>query len=184
MIVALAGRRIDNVNADAVRFPLTNVEFVRGKIADLFAQQPVSAMVSSASCGADLVALEVAKTLGIRRFVVLPFARELFRKTSVVDRPGEWGPIFDRVLDDVEAAGDLFDLGLDPKAPNAYALANGAILDETVGLAAESHEPAGVLLVWDGPRGEGDITANLRNDAIQRGLQVFEIRTLREEIAR
>jgi hypothetical protein len=184
VIMALAGRRIDTINADAVRFPLTNVEFVSGKIADLFAQQPVSAMVSSASCGADLVALEVAKTLAIRRFVVLPFARELFRKTSVIDRPGEWGPIFDRVLDDVEAAGDVFDLGLDPKSSNAYALANGAILDQTVGLAAESHEPAGVLLVWDGPRGEGDITANLRKDAIQRGLQVFEIRTLREEIAR
>ena len=184
MIMALAGRRIDDAHGDTVHFPLANVEFVRGKIADLFARQHVSALVSSASCGADLVALEAAKTLGIRRFVVLPFAREVFRKTSVVDRPGEWGPIFDRVLDDVEVAGDVFDLGLDPKTSTAYALANGAILDETVGLAAESHQPAGVLLVWDGPRGEGDITANLRNDAILRGLQLFEIRTLREEIAR
>jgi hypothetical protein len=63
-------------------------------------------------------------------------------------------------------------------------MASGARLDETVGLAAESHEPAGVLLVWDGPRGAGDLTANLRNDASGRGLPVFEIRTLREEIAR
>jgi len=181
--MALAGRRIDPTDADTPRFPLENVEFVRGKIAALFADEHVTALVCSASCGADLIALDSARKLGIRRFVVLPFARDLFRKTSVVDRPGEWGPLFDRVLDEVDAAGDLFDLRLDPNASNAYALANGAILDQTVGLGAESGQTAGVLLVWDGPRGEGDTTANLRNDAVQRGLQVFEVRTLREEVA-
>ncbi len=182
--MALAGRRIDDTGADTPHFPLINIEFVRGNIAAIFAEQRVSALVCSASCGADLLALELAKTLRVRRQVVLPFARDLFRKTSVVDRPGDWGLLFDRVLDDVAAAGDLFDLALDPASPRVYEQANGAILDETVGLAAESHEPAGVLLVWDGPRGEGDATANLRNDAIRRGLPVFEVRTLREEIAR
>ena len=88
--MALAGRRIDGADADSVHFPLVNVEFVRGEIAELFAEQHVSALFCSASCGTDLVALEVAKTLGIRRLVVLPYARDLFRETSVVDRPGEW----------------------------------------------------------------------------------------------
>jgi hypothetical protein len=181
--MALAGRRLDERGADTPRFPLENVGFVRSKIAALFADERVTALVCSASCGADLLALDSARKLGIRCFVVLPFARDLFRKTSVVDRPGEWGPLFDRVLDEVEAVGNLFDLGLDPNASNAYAIANGAILDQAVGLAAESGQPTGVLLVWDGPRGDGDTTANLRNDAIQRGLQVFEVRTLREEVA-
>jgi hypothetical protein len=183
VILALAGRRIDDPAASLPRFPLDNLDFVRTKLAALFEEQHVESLVCSASCGADLLALEQAKRLGIRRFVVLPFARDIFRATSVVDRPGEWGPLFDHVIDEVEAAGDLFDLNLDPQNSQSYALANGAILDQTVGLAAESHGEAGVLLVWDGPRGEGDITAHLRNDAISRGLPVFEIRTLREEVA-
>jgi hypothetical protein len=183
LILALAGRRIDAASTDTPRFPLTNVEFVRYKIAALLAGQHVDALVCSASCGADLLALEAATVLGIRRFVVLPFERALFRRTSVVDRPGDWGALFDRILDDADATGDVFYLGLDPNNSKAYALANGAILDQTVGLAAEFGVPAGVLLVWDGPRGEGDITANLRNDAMGRGLSIFEIRTLREEVA-
>jgi hypothetical protein len=41
---------------------------------------------SSAACGADIIASEVASEIGLRRRIVLPFARDLFRETSANDR--------------------------------------------------------------------------------------------------
>ena len=64
-------------------------------------------VVSSAACGADLLALEQAGGLGLRRRVVIPFDRERFRAGSVVDRPGDWGGLYDSILDAVGAQGDL-----------------------------------------------------------------------------
>ena len=91
MIVALAGRRIDKPDADAPRFPLTSVDLVRGRLHHLLSVKKVTTLVCSAACGADLLALAAARDLGIRRRVILPFTRERFRVTSVVDRPGDWG---------------------------------------------------------------------------------------------
>ena len=97
MIVALAGRRIDKPDADAPRFPLTGVDLVRGRLHHLLSEKKVTTFVCSAACGADLLALAAARDLGIRRRVILPFTRERFRVTSVVDRPGDWGPLFNAV---------------------------------------------------------------------------------------
>jgi hypothetical protein len=79
--LALAGRRIDAEGADTPRFPLSQVETVRRRMHDLFVGQQIGAIVRSAAYGADLVALEEAGKLGIRRRVVLPFAKERFRQT-------------------------------------------------------------------------------------------------------
>jgi hypothetical protein len=49
----------------------------------------------------------VARRAGIRRRVILPFAVDRFRETSVVDRPGNWGPLFDGLVADAAAHGDL-----------------------------------------------------------------------------
>src|SRR5206468_4171009 len=90
------GRRIDGPGADAPRFPSQNVALVRRRVADALVAERAAAPVSSAACGADLVALEKAEHLGVRRRIVLLFAPKRFRVTSLVDRPGEWGPVFDR----------------------------------------------------------------------------------------
>src|SRR5438067_9574049 len=102
MIVALSGRRIDAANADTPRFPLKNVALVRERIAALL-QENVTAFVSSGACGGDLLALDQAGALGIRRRLVLPFSAARFRATSVVDRPGDWGPVYDEVVRAVRA---------------------------------------------------------------------------------
>ena len=154
MIIALAGRRIDASNAKESRFPLGNVEIVRARVRSLFQEKGASAVVSSAACGADLIALSEAGQLGLRRRVVLPFGRARFRETSVTDRPGEWGSLYDQVIDAVAAAGDLVVLQ-NKSDDEAYAAANQAILDEAVAL----NQLVAALLVWDGAsRGKGDLT--------------------------
>ena len=91
MIIALAGRRIDAADADTQRFPVENIELVRRRLRELFERERPEALVSSAACGADLIALDEAGALGIRRRVILPFDRRRFRETSVIDRPGRLG---------------------------------------------------------------------------------------------
>ena len=63
MIVALAGRRIDAVNAKERRFPLANVELVRKRIREMLKTEDATAVVCSAACGADLIALSEAASL-------------------------------------------------------------------------------------------------------------------------
>src|SRR5450432_2011251 len=93
MIIALAGRRVDPVHAKQQRFPAAskNVEIVRERIRIILQTEGATVLVSSAACGADLLALSEAGALGLRRRVVLPYDRKEFRATSVTDRPGEWG---------------------------------------------------------------------------------------------
>ena len=178
MILALAGRRIDAADSKPPRFPLSNVERVGHAVRDVLAKRGASVVVSSAASGADLIGLVEAGKLGLRRRVILPFDRARFRQTSVVDRPGDWGGIYDQVLDEVEAAGDLLILdGKDGGDP--YSLASRFILDETLGLVRELNEAGGAVMVWDGTTQEGeDYTAEFGADARRRGLPVYEIQTL------
>src|SRR5262249_29872049 len=123
-VAALAGRRIDPANAAYTRFPLTNVDLVRRRIDDALARLSVSWLVSSAACGADLLAQEAAAARGIEQTVVLPFDRTTFRETSVVDRPGDWGAQFDRLIDDLERRERVIDLHLPPGGDETYTRAN------------------------------------------------------------
>src|ERR1700688_1274520 len=106
-VIALAGRRIDAPDTDPPRFPLENVPIVRERIAALLSAEHAEALVCSAACGADLIALTEAERLGLRRRIVLPFPAKRFRETSVTDRPGEWGPLYDRLIKEAQSAGDL-----------------------------------------------------------------------------
>jgi hypothetical protein len=175
--VALAGRRVDAADAETERFPLRNRERVAHALASALVSAGASTVVSSAACGADLLALEAAGVLGMRRRVVLPFAAERFRAESVTDRPGDWGPLFDAVIADAIARGDLVivDAG---KGDEAYARTNAAILAEADALAAAGHEGRVALIVWDGtPRGGYDLTEHFRAAAASQGWDVREVST-------
>ena len=178
MIFALAGRRIDKADSKDPRFPPRNVERVAGALRGLLVERGATIIVSSAACGADLVALKEAGKLGLRRKIILPFDRATFRQSSVVDRPGDWGSIYDEVLDEVDAAGDLITLGrvgnVDP-----YSTTSERILDEAVRLGRQLEEPAGAVMMWDGTIGEKpDYTADFGVSARRRGLPIFEVRTV------
>ncbi len=180
-VVALAGRRVDAPGTQPPRFPPGNVPLVRKRVAQLLTEERAAALVCSAACGADLVALEEAERLGLRRRIVLPFAPERFRETSVVDRPGDWGPLYDRIVEVARRAGDLLVLeGAGEGAP-AYAAANAGILEEALALAGGAPVPAGAALaaiVWEGhPRGPDDATQQFAELARGRGLAVEEVLT-------
>ncbi|MDQ6664477.1 MAG: hypothetical protein M3Z23_08795 [Acidobacteriota bacterium] len=171
MIIVLAGRRIDAPGADAPRFPIGNVPRVRERIRAMLELHAPEALVCSAACGADLLALSEAGALGLRRRVILPFAPERFRETSVADRPGDWGPLYDKTLEQVECVV-LTGKG---EGTEAYAATNLAIFDE----AGKLGKHVTAVLVWDGSsRGGDDLTAGFGDEARRRGLAVIEISTL------
>ena len=176
-VVAVAGRRIDAPDASVTRFPLSNLERVRQLIASVLGSQPVSAVISSGACGADLLALDVARTAGMRRRVILPFAIDRFRGSSVVDRPGDWGPLFDGLVAAAAAHDDLVILQAGD-GDQAFAATNLAILDEGERLATTTGARRRALIVWDGAsRGGDDLTDQFRTEAVARGWNVEEIRT-------
>jgi hypothetical protein len=178
MIIALAGRRVDEADAKQHRFPANNVDIVRERIRTMLQTQCALALVGSAACGADLLALSEAAKLGLRRRVVLPFDREKFRTTSVTDRQGDWGLLYDNLLNEVEKSGDLLVIQLNPKE-NAYAVANHVVVDEAVSLGQQLQHPVTAVLVWDGKsRGEGDLTEEFGVYARNKGVRVIEVMTL------
>lgn len=193
-IVAFAGRRIDATDAEPPRFPLTQVNVVQKKIEELFRRDNVNALISSAACGADLIALRMAQKLGIRYRIVLPFAPERFRITSVMDRPctqeWNWGVLFDQVIDIAQGKGALVVVETHEDRQAAYQAVNHAILNEALQqsriqpnafrmeLPQEMYEVHAVI-AWDGhARGPRDLTLHFAEEARSRGLAVKEILTL------
>jgi hypothetical protein len=187
MVVALAGRRVDAPGAERPRFPLANTDAVAQRLRSVLADLEPEVLVSSAACGADLVALDAARALGIRRRIVLPFEAPRFRVSSVVDRPGEWGPLFDSLYEEALSSNDVVILPCGGDDEDAYAAATHRIVTEALSLA-EQRNPEGIvslgreptaIVVWEGEsRGEGDLTARFAALATEQGMRVVEVDTL------
>ena len=178
MILAAAGRRIDAVGIEKPRFPLENTTEVEEAVKAFLKQQRVSTVVSSAACGADLIVLEEAGKMGLRRKVILPFEREKFQRESVDDRPGDWSELFGRIVDEIEQRGDLVILkGSEQSDP--YSEVNRVVVEEAICLGEESHRLVEALMVWDGMRSdEADYTADFGDEARKHGLKVRQILTV------
>lgn len=180
VVAALAGRRVDAVDADRPRFPADAVPAVAAALDELFVRSRVNELVCSAACGADLLALEAAARHGIDATIVLPFPPPDFRRTSVVDRPGDWGALFDRVISAVEASGRLVVLDLKIDDPTAYDRATARIV--SIAAARPADQRLGVV-VWDGAsRGNGDATADFAEQALIAGFRIREVATLESGI--
>jgi hypothetical protein len=193
MVIIVAGRRIDAENAEHERFPLKNADSVADAVGRKFAALRPTALVCSAACGADLIALKMAKVLTVRRRIILPFEPSRFRSTSVVDRPGnstwDWGAIFDDQIQEVREKNDLFLIPPTAGETASYVATNTHIITEAAKLAAEEGDPSGAgarsdqmqcLIVWEGQsRGADDLTAELIGRARAVGMEVVQINTLR-----
>lgn len=179
MITALAGRRIDEENADYKRFPLTSISAVREKLRGFFVDNKVTHLVSSGACGADLLAQDVAHELGIDRTIVLPFNVQIFRSSSVTDRPGEWGKIYDRLIKDTQS-NRLIILGYNQGNNKAYAETNLEILSMAEKLSQRADRTDVIsVIVWEGkPKSEDDMTHGFEKEAIKRKLSTAEISTI------
>lgn len=180
MVVAIAGRRIDPPGAAEPRFPESAQAAVLSALVAALAESGAQAVVSAAACGADILALEAAGQLGLRRRVVLPSDPQSFRQSSVVDRPGDWGGRYDRIIAEVATAGDLVILTHpEVEGDAAYLQANVDIFDEALLLAGQLGQPLSALVVWNQvSRGPSDVTAHFLALARERGLRVREISTL------
>lgn len=173
LVIALAGTRIDEPDSTQIRFPPENEALVRSRLRELFKEFQTKTLVCSAACGADLLALEVAEELGIPSRIVLPFDPETFRKTSVADRPGNWGERFGRLYAASKKRGAVVILKERVDPYHAYLLTNERILTE-----AEALGRVIVVIVWDGlPRGSDDMTAHFADAGRARGLDVVEVLT-------
>jgi hypothetical protein len=172
-VACLAGRRIDASDADPVRFPAGSEAPVRDALAKAFAVESVRHLVCSAACGADIIALEECEASGIPATIVLPFDAPAFRRLSVTDRKGDWGPRFDRLLARARGEGMLIQLALRSDDPDAFQRANEMIVSTAAGLAAAEHL---AVIVWDGEKvGEEDVTAHVRDLATAKGFRFIEV---------
>lgn len=177
-IIAVAGRRIDSADATEARFPSAAVPETLRRIGDGLARWEGTTVITSAACGADLLALSAAADLHLRRRVVLPFEPQRFRGTSVTDRPGDWGAVFDRTVVELETSGDL--LILDESSDDSgYAAVGEAILDEAERIARENGNQLVAMVVWEGrPRPGVDLTARFRESARRRGFEIDDVLTI------
>jgi len=186
-VVALGGRRIDAEPTSTPRFPFDQVDRVGMEIADQLRRTQAVALVCSAACGADLIALETAQKMGLPTRIILPFSAARFRETSVVDRPRPkfWGSMFDRVTSAARAHGDLIELDA-AEADDAYSMTNGVIIREAKKLAGiKDHERSIgslrliALVVWEGAsRGPDDNTNTFVQLAQESGFRIEQVLTL------
>jgi hypothetical protein len=173
-VLVQAGRRIDAPNATVARFPAVNIDLVRGRIRKYFEASKPDFLVSAAACGADLLSLEVAGELKVNRVVLLPTDPKIFRNSSVVDRPGDWGAMFDRLLKEVNV--EILDV---PEGQIGYLETNVRLLERAQTMANSYNTDARALVVWDKKvRGSDDVTGHFLAQAMLRKMPVVEISTL------
>ncbi|HEY6968361.1 MAG TPA: hypothetical protein VJA94_04090 [Candidatus Angelobacter sp.] len=170
---------MDPPQAKHRRLPEVMLGTVKERIRKLLIAQKATVLVSSAACGADLLALEAAGELRLRRHVVLPFPRHVFKKVSVVDRPGDWGERYDQIIDEVQRDGKVLELNYSEDDQTAYSATNIAVLSEATRIAGEMNEPVSAVVVWDRKsRGQDDYTEQFQKHARERHLLVTEVQTI------
>ena len=173
-IIAEAGRRVDAPDATVARFPLRNVQEVRNKVQHVLKREKPVAIVSSAACGADLLLLDVAGEMNIPRNILLPSEPETFRKSSVTDRPGNWGELYSQALRTSKV--EVLKL---PQSQEGYLETNLKLLDRAQVLAKQEHTTVKALVVWNQEsRGPDDVTEHFVEQAKLRKLPILHICTL------
>lgn len=173
-VAAAAGRRIDAEGAQPPCFPNAAVPGVGAEVRRLLASERIGTVVASAACGADIVALEAGASLGLHLVIVLPFAAQRFRGTSVVDRGGDWGERFDALL--ARPGIELIELQ-SSEGPDdaAYAEATERIVAEAHGRSIPG-EASLAIAIWEGtPRAGTDATKDFIDRAIAAGMQVHSV---------
>jgi hypothetical protein len=169
-----AGRRVDAPDAQPARFPPSKVPKVRERIRELLLREKPVAVVCSAACGADLLLLDVAGQMHIKQFVLLASDQETFRQSSVTDRPGNWGDLYDHVLKTAKVETLKV-----PGGQEGYLQTNLELLNRGEELARARGVPAQALVIWNQEsRGPDDVTEHFLKQAKQRHIPILEISTL------
>lgn len=186
MIVALAGRRIDAPDAKTPRFPSEMADSVKQRLVGCLRYVKAVHLVCSAACGADLLALLAAEELMIQKTIIIPFDSDTFRSTSVTDRPGNWGLIYDTFVQQLKGSDQFITLDYDKNDPEVYEKTNFRILDHAQNLARQyqhghraEKKSSGrtiALIVWEGkPKDSNDTTCHFMQEAQKRNFVIQEI---------
>jgi hypothetical protein len=120
--------------------------------------------------------LEIAEEIDVRTHVVLPFDPARFRRSSVDDRPGDWGWRFDRAIDRAAKANTLVVMDLSVDDDLAYSVATHRL----VSLASEISGGRDVVAISVAesdaqPRSAPDATAEFRRLSLERGFRLVDI---------
>jgi hypothetical protein len=173
-VIVEAGRRVDAAEATVARFPPKNVPVVRERIGRVLRNQKPVGIVSSAACGADLLLLDVAGEMRIPCYILLPSEPEVFRLSSVTDRPGNWGELYTETLR--TSTVEVLKL---PEGQEGYLETNLRLLDRAQALAAREHANVEALVVWNREsRGPDDVTEHFLEQAKLRKIPIVQISTL------
>ncbi len=183
MVAVLAGRRVDAADAPVARFPMQNVKKVKEKLKQFFIANSIDYLICSGACGADLIALNVAGQLSIARKMVLPFDAETFRSSSVTDRPGNWGELFDIVHNELHKESNVIILNYAEDDKDVYEKTNFDILNTADSIFEKLKETGDrkkvALIVWEGsPKDANDTTDHFRKEAKKRSYTIEEINCL------
>ena len=182
MIVALAGRRIDATDTETPRFPSALADSVRTELTTCLNSVNAKHLVGSGACGADLLAMLSAEELRITKTMILPFNAQIFRSTSVTDRPGNWGLIYDKIVEQLRDSGQLIELNLDENDPEAYIKTNFYMLDHAQKIAEQNNNSSTnlmAMIVWEGkPKNTDDTTYHFMQEAQRRNFAIKEILTI------
>jgi tetratricopeptide (TPR) repeat protein len=162
-VAALAGRMFDGKP--------DRVSTLAARLRRSFIEERIEVLVCSAARGTDLLALDAAGGLGIRRIVVLPFSIDEFRESSVAGGDEGWQRLYVRIVDEVQREGDLI---IDARRGATYHDVNERILDEARTRGSGGQKPL-ALVVWEGQsRDAKDVTGGFRDAAASD----FDIRDL------
>lgn len=173
MIVVFAGNRTDAPGRASRRFPAANAAWVGQRLERLLAALRPDRVVGAAAAGSDLLVLEAAAKLGIPADVVLPFAPDLFRESSVVDRGPGWTGRYDRLMDHLPPERLHVGTG-SPEEEGVYLRGNAAILDAAARLAPGQTVIA-VVVRPKRPETDASVTDDFVARAEARGILVLEL---------
>ena len=98
VVVAFTGHMIDTPDRVPPRFPASLAPAVERAVREWIAKLNQPVFYGSAACGADLIVIEAALAAGAEVNVVLPFERQDFIRTSVINGGEEWLARFDAAL--------------------------------------------------------------------------------------
>jgi len=183
VIILYAGVQADEVGRAVARLPEGSEEELLTRLRGLFQSLQPSRLVGALASGSDILFARAALSEGIPLRVLLPFAKEDFRRTSVEPRGARWLAHFDRIVSDV--AVDLVE-GDRPVQETAEAFNehNLAMLDDAGALVEGTDERVWVVAIRPTPDpGAPTVTDNLVLRAEERGHFVLDLAPIHDQVS-
>lgn len=154
-VAVFSGHMIDRPNRASPRFPAQLETAVSEEIHRRLVKHGAGLGYASAACGSDILFLESVLELEGKAYIVLPYAKEQFKKDSVeIASDPRWARRFEKVL---ERASDVLLASEQPMDESTLAFEyTNLLLHGLANIRAERFETDLVpIAVWDGKAGDG-----------------------------